>query len=375
MYESFFGLRERPFDLTPNWRYLHLTPMHREALSAIQYGVSARRGIIVVVGEAGTGKTTVVRAALRGMREHRVRQAYLSNPMLTREEFLRFLERAFRLPAGSAEDKVALLSRLTSTLVRYHARNRPVVLVVDEAQSMPHALLEEIRLLANIETATSKLLQVVLVGQPELADALNDPSLRQLKQRVAIRASLRPLDLKATAAMIAGRLRVAGGSPAQVFTPAAVEAVYRHSGGVPRLVSVICDNALLSGFAADQKPVGIDLIHEVCRDFDLPAVTTTATVQSSAGSPGDPAPTGGRPASVGGTAPQFATATPVAAPAHASMSGMPAGPRPEPPTPSVASRPEPPAANSGQPGRILVPAPDTADRGRRRWSFLEWVRR
>jgi general secretion pathway protein A len=270
MYESFFGLTERPFDLTPNWRYLYLSPMHKEALSAIQYGVTARRGIVAVIGEAGTGKTTIVRASLRALRAQGVRQVYLSNPRLTRNEFLRFLSRTFRLPPAAAEDKSELIASLTARLTRFDTKGRAVVLVVDEAQSMPHDLLEEIRLLANIETSTAKLLQVVLVGQPELAERLNDPSLRQLKQRVAIRATLRTLDLRSTAALIAGRIRVAGGRPAEVFTPRAVETVFYHSGGIARTVNVICDNALLSGFAADQRPIGHEIVEEVCRDFDLP---------------------------------------------------------------------------------------------------------
>ena len=269
MYHEYYGLTERPFDLTPNTRYLYLTPMHREALAAVQYGITSRRGIIVVTGEAGTGKTTIVRAALRALRGENVRQTYLNNPALTREEFLQFLTKAFRLGPEAAGSKVDLLSKLTATLARNHAQGQITALVVDEAQSLPHELLEEIRLLANIETSTAKLLQVVLVGQPELADRLNDPSLRQLKQRVAIRATLRPLDLRATAALIAGRIRVAGGNPPEVFTPAAVELVYRYSGGVARTINVICDNALLSGFAAEQKPVGPGLVEEVCRDFDL----------------------------------------------------------------------------------------------------------
>jgi general secretion pathway protein A len=272
MYEQFFGLTERPFDLTPDWRYLYLTPMHREALVAIQYGVTARRGIVVVVGEAGTGKTTVVRSALRALRTKNVRHVYLSNPMLTRAEFMKFLAHDFKLSLDSESCKTDLLSELTAKLTRLHSAGRAAVLVVDEAQSMPHELFEEIRLLANIETRTAKLLQVVILGQPELADRLNEPSLRQLKQRVAIRSKLKPLDLRATAALIAGRIRVAGGKPADIFTPRAVELIYVHSGGVPRTINVICDNALVGGFGADVKPVGADVIEDVCREFDLPAL-------------------------------------------------------------------------------------------------------
>ena len=269
MYHEYYGLTERPFDLTPNTRYLYLTPMHREALAAVQYGITSRRGIIVVTGEAGTGKTTIVRAALRALRGENVRQTYLNNPALTRDEFLQFLTKAFRLGAEAAGSKTELLSKLTASLAKSHAQGHVTALVVDEAQSLPHELLEEIRLLANIETSTAKLLQVVLVGQPELADRLNNASLRQLKQRVAIRATLRPLDLRATAALIAGRIRVAGGDPSSVFTPGAVELVYRYSQGVARTINVICDNALLSGFAAEQRPVGPAILEEVCRDFDL----------------------------------------------------------------------------------------------------------
>jgi general secretion pathway protein A len=269
VYQEYYGLTERPFDLTPNPRYLYLTPMHREALAAVQYGITARRGIVIVVGEAGTGKTTIVRAALRALKGQKVRHTYLNNPALTRAEFMQFLARAFGLGEDAATSKVDLLSELTAKLARYHGDDTTTVLIVDEAQSLPHDLLEEIRLLANIETSTAKLLQVVLVGQPELAERLNDTSLRQLKQRVAIRAILEPLDLRATSSFIAGRLRVAGGQPAAIFTPQAVEMIYRYSAGVARTINVICDNALLAGFATDAKPIGPAVIEEVARDFDL----------------------------------------------------------------------------------------------------------
>lgn len=290
MYEKFYGLAERPFDLTPNWRYLYLTPTHREALTAIQYGISARRGIVVVLGEAGTGKTTIVRSAIRALKRTDVRHVYLTNPMLTRPEFLKFLSQAFKLEPATADCKVDLIRELTNQLKRQHAAGRATVLIVDEAQSMPHELLEEIRLLANIETPSAKLLQVVLLGQPELADRLNDPSLRQLKQRIAIRCALKPLDLKATAAMIAGRIRVAGGKPAELFTSRAIELVYLHSGGVPRTINVICDNALLSGYAADVRPIGGDIIEEVCREFDLPRRPNLVVVEPAHAHLADPEP-------------------------------------------------------------------------------------
>jgi general secretion pathway protein A len=331
MYHEFYGLTERPFDLTPNTRYLYLTPMHREALAAVQYGITSRRGIIVVTGEAGTGKTTIVRAALRALRGENVRQTYLNNPALTRDEFLQFLSKAYRLGPDAADSKTDLLSKLTAALAKTHAQGQITAMVVDEAQSLPHELLEEIRLLANIETSTAKLLQVVLVGQPELADRLNDPSLRQLKQRVAIRATLKPLDLRATAALIAGRIRVAGGNPPEIFTPAAVELVYRYSGGVARIINVICDNALLSGFAADQKPVGPALVEEVSRDLDLtPSETKGARALRTSSTEAPRSTLGTRPAAAGsGTAvaaPPFTTAK------AAATATSPATPEPTSPT-------------------------------------------
>jgi general secretion pathway protein A len=293
VYQEYYGLTERPFDLTPNPRYLYLTPMHREALAAVQYGITARRGIVIVIGEAGTGKTTIVRAALRALKGQRVRHTYLNNPALTRTEFLQFLARAFGLGENAATSKVDLLAELTAKLARYHGEDTTTVLIVDEAQSLPHDLLEEIRLLANIETSTAKLLQVVMVGQPELAERLNDPSLRQLKQRVAIRATLQPLDLRATSAFVAGRLRVAGGQPAAIFTPQAVEMIYRYSGGVARTINVICDNALLAGFATEAKPIGPAAIEEVARDFDLKLMASSSTLtlfERPATSPSPPTP-------------------------------------------------------------------------------------
>jgi general secretion pathway protein A len=288
MYREYYGLTERPFDLTPNPRYLYLTPMHREALAGVQYGITARRGIVIVVGEAGTGKTTIVRAALRALKGKRIRHTYLNNPALTRTEFLQFLARAFGLSEQASTSKVDLMAELTAKLARYHGEDTTTVLIDDEAQSLPHDLLEEIRLLANIETSTAKLLQVVLVGQPELAERLNDSSLRQLKQRVAIRAVLEPLDLRATSSFVAGRLRVAGGQPAAIFTPQAVELIYRYSGGVARTINVICDNALLAGFATDAKPIGAGVIDEVAREFDLSDAESEGTLELSDEPPSRP---------------------------------------------------------------------------------------
>jgi general secretion pathway protein A len=269
MYESFFGLQERPFDMVPNPRFLFVGTRQREALSNLQYGLSTPRGLTLLLGEAGTGKTTLVHAALAELRGAEQRVVLLSNPTLTRAEFYEYLAQAFGLPAEAGASKARFLLEVRRMLEQRHAAGVISALIIDEAQSVPYDLLEEVRLLSNMETPTRKLLNVVLAGQPELADRLNEASLRQLKQRISLRCELTSMDLGETAAYIAGRLRIAGGRPESVFTREAVAAVFAASKGLPRTVNVICDNALLSGFAVNVRPVTSTVIHEVCRDLDI----------------------------------------------------------------------------------------------------------
>lgn len=269
MYERHFGLNERPFDLTTDPRFLFRSAAHREALSNLQYGISGQKGITVLVGEAGTGKTTVIHLALQLQREQNVTAVYLNNPTLTRTEFYEFLAQGFGLSDRAAVSKTRFLSELSHNLGERRKTGGFSALVVDEAQSLPDELLEEVRLLANLETSTDKLLAVVLSGQPELADRLNRPSLRQLKQRIALRCVLMPLNLRETAAYIAKRISIAGGDSARVFTREAVENIYAHSRGIPRTISVICDNSMVSAFALDRRLVDADIVLDVCRDFDL----------------------------------------------------------------------------------------------------------
>ena len=291
MYRPFFGLQERPFDLTPNPRFLILTDGHREALSTLEYGISSRKGITLLVGEAGTGKTTLIRAAA-GRQPERVHCVHLHNPALTRDEFVETLATSFGLPARAGLSKASLLTELETMLRQRHAAGDLTVLIVDEAQSIPLELLEEIRLLANIETDDSKLLSVILAGQPELAARLNQGELRQLKQRVALRCELRPLSEMETIAYIAGRLRAAGGVAGQIFTREAVRTIYARSGGIPRTISVIADNALVTGFALGRKPVTNAMVEEVCRDFDLQPkdLDDRATPQTPVAGAADPTP-------------------------------------------------------------------------------------
>ncbi|WP_396626538.1 ExeA family protein [Luteitalea sp.] len=275
MYEPFFGLRERPFDLTPNPRYLFLTNRYREALGNLVYGLAGRKGLTVLTGEAGTGKTTLLTVALAQWREAGHLVATLRNPTMDRLEFLQFLAQEFGLSEAAAQSKTVMLKEFEALLRQRHAAGLLTALVIDEAHSLPTELLEEIRLLANIETPDTKLLPLILLGQPELADRLNDPSLRQLKQRVALRCSLVPLDLRETAAYLAKRIQLAGGDSLNLFTREAVTAIHHGSGGIPRLINVISDNALVNGFAAGVRPVGQDIIRDVCLDFDLPVLSAT----------------------------------------------------------------------------------------------------
>lgn len=268
MYERFFGFADRPFELTANPRYLFLTERYREALGALTYGLSSRKGIIVMTGEAGTGKTTMLTVAMAGVQPNQL-VAYLSNPTLTRTEFIEFMTAQLGLPEEVAASKTKFLTAVTALLQKRASTGNITALVIDEAHSLPNELLEEIRLLANIERPDQKLLTVVLVGQPELAGRLNEPGLRQLKQRVALRCELVPLTLRETAAYIAKRISLAGGDSAQVFTREAVLAVHEYSGGIPRLINVLCDNALVSAFARDERQVARQVVEEVARDFDL----------------------------------------------------------------------------------------------------------
>ena len=234
LYGSFYGLLEAPFDLTPNPRFLFLAPRQREALSNLQYALATSKGFTLILGEAGTGKTTLVRAALEEVGHTPSRYVLVNNPTLGRQEFYEFLAREFKLSASAAGSKARFLTELQQDVEARFAAGGLTGLIVDEAQSMPHELLEEIRLLGNIETATAKLLNIVLCGQPELADRLNDASLRQLKQRVALRCELPPLSLGETAAYISGRLRIAGGLPREIFTRQTVVAIHGASAGIPR---------------------------------------------------------------------------------------------------------------------------------------------
>ena len=269
MYQEFYGLRELPFELTANPKYLYLPPGHREALSNLEYGLSAAKAVTALIGEAGTGKTTLLKAALASERCRHLRAVYLNNPAMTRGEFLEALARTLKLSPRAARSKAILLEELERLVHEGRAGGQITALVIDEAQSLSTDLLEEIRLLGNMETAVEKLLPLVLVGQPALGRRLDEHELRQLKQRVALRCAVAPFTLSETAAYIAIRIKRAGGSAIRLSTRDAVIRIHAYSGGIPRTISVICDNALVHGLALGRQPVGQEIVEEVCRDFCL----------------------------------------------------------------------------------------------------------
>ena len=292
MYLDFFGFSAAPFELTPDPHFLYLPAGHREALSTLQYAVISGKGLTVLTGEAGLGKTTVLRTAIERLHGVATRVITISNPALTRPEFIEVIARSLDgEPVGAS--KPAVLAALESALKRDHDNGTRSVLVADEAHVMPDELLEEIRLLGNFETATAKLLSIILVGQPELAGRLNQPSLRQLKQRVALRCTLVPFSAAETAAYIATRLGVVGRSASDVFLPEAVASIHSLSRGIPRVINVLCDNALLTAFAADQRRVDARTVDEVRKDFDLQddaPVSDDAGAEAAAAQPAPPAP-------------------------------------------------------------------------------------
>jgi general secretion pathway protein A len=282
MYQDFCGLCELPFELTADPKYLYLTPRHREALSNLQYGLVAAKAVTVLIGEAGTGKSTLLQAALASDRCRHVRSICLNNSALTRGEFIETLARRLGLSDQAARSKAVLLDELESALRHRQSRGEVTALVIDEAQSLGTELLEEIRLLANVETLAGKLLPLVLIGQPELGMRLEARGLRQLKQRVALRCEITPFDLPETARYIATRIRTAGGEAIRLFTREAVMRIHEHSGGIARMINVICDNALMHGLALGRLPVDQEIVREVCRDFRLDHRSSDRSSEASA---------------------------------------------------------------------------------------------
>jgi general secretion pathway protein A len=268
MYLEFYGLREMPFGLTPDPGYIFKTESHLEVLATIRYAIEHNKGLVVITGEVGTGKTTILRAALQQFTDE-VLCVYIFNPFLTASEFFEQVADEFGLDLSRSASKPELLAALGRFLAERHSQDLRTVLIIDEAHGLPTSLLEEIRLLMNFETSTEKLLQVVLSGQPELHEVLNRPALRQLKQRVSLRCQIKPLSLFEINKYIRFRLKQAGATNVNLFDNAAVGLIGHVSQGIPRVVNNICDNALLYGYAAGAEMITRDTIEEVVETLDL----------------------------------------------------------------------------------------------------------
>jgi general secretion pathway protein A len=267
VYREFYGLKELPFALTPDPRFIYFTPSHTEVMANLHYGIESGKGIVVVTGEVGTGKTTILRWMMQRL-DRTVLVAYVFNPRLTVPEFYQHITTLFDVKEW--ETKSELLIALGRTLESRHGRGLRTVLIIDEAQGLSPYVLEEIRLLSNFESDTAKQLQIILTGQPELRDVLNDPNLRQLKQRVALRCEIKSLpNVEETERYITSRLLVAGAERTDIFSPGAIDYIFRCSEGIPRQINNLCDNAMLTGFAAGESVIGRSIIEEVADQFDM----------------------------------------------------------------------------------------------------------
>jgi type II secretory pathway predicted ATPase ExeA len=275
MYKKFFGLKENPFNVNPDPRYLFLTHHTQEAMACLTYGIETRKGFIMLTGEVGTGKTTLINKLLEWLHKERVSTAFVFNPRLSVSQFFDFMMADFGIHCESRQKGQMLLKLNQWLLERYQAGER-AVLIVDEAQNLSPQMLEEIRLLTNLETSTEKLLQIVLAGQPELEQKLNQPQLRQLRQRITLRAKTRQLTLDETQGYIQERLRIAGAENVELFSPEAVVAVHRYARGIPRVTNLLCEHALVSSFVDQRNPIPPEIVEEVARDFDLHVIDPVA---------------------------------------------------------------------------------------------------
>lgn len=281
MYKSFFGLKENPFSVSPDPRYIFLTKEVEETLSALMYGITARRGILTLTGEVGTGKTTLVNRLLHWLNTQRISSAFLFNSRINSSQLLEFVLAEFEIPCES-KSKTQQLMQLNQWLLERYRAGEAAVLIIDEAQNLTFPVLEEIRLLTNFETSTEKLLQIVLSGQPEFEEKLKLPQLRQLRQRITIRSKTCPLTQEQTHAYILERLRIAGaatnGEP--IFSPQTIDTVHLYSLGVPRVINLICEHALIGGYVEHQRPIQPSIVEDVAREFQLDEVEPVAPPES-----------------------------------------------------------------------------------------------
>lgn len=268
MYKTFFGLNEEPFNVTTDPRYLYLTERTREALKCLTHGIESRKGFILLTGEVGTGKTTLLNKLLETLHQDDVATAFVFNPRMPASQLFDYIMADLGIACKSRMRSHVLFKLHQWLLDRYQA-GKQTVLVVDEAQILSRQTLEEIRLLTNLETSTEKLLQIVLAGQPELEQKLNQRELRQLRQRIALRAKTLPLTQDETRGYILERLRIAGANGEEIFSSAAIEAVHRHACGIPRVINLLSEQALVRSGVGERRPIPVETIEDVARDFSL----------------------------------------------------------------------------------------------------------
>lgn len=283
MYKRFYNLQRNPFEITPDPSFLFTTRRHNEALATLYYGVRRHKGFVVLTGEVGTGKTLLIRSLLQILKLSNVHYAYVFNSRLGSMEFLQYVAGDFSLPIAG-KSKSELLLELSSFVISRFKKGLTTVLVVDEAHHLAEDVLEEIRLLTNLETAEEKLLQILLVGQPELDEKLDLVNLRQLKQRIALRSQLYALELEETEGYIRRRMQVAGNTNSDDLFPfETVLEIHRQSGGIPRLINTLCENALIYGYARQAAKLTPQMIEEIASDFRLNIVRSASTEQTVSG--------------------------------------------------------------------------------------------
>jgi general secretion pathway protein A len=267
MYRKYYGFKERPFEITPDPNFVYLSEIHQEALAHLTYAIKEGKGFSVITGEAGTGKTTLVHMLLSKL-EGNVRTSYIFNPIMDRADFLNYVCDDLGIESKGMKTRGQSLTALHNFLLGCYERDEKVFLIIDEAQSLEPALLQEVRLLTNLETSKSKLLHVILLGQPELDRILKEARFRPLKQRITVRYRLRSLKLKETKEYILFRLKRAGSRKISIFDKGAIREIYRYSRGIPRLINIVCDNALLTGFSLEENRIGKTIIRDVIRNLE-----------------------------------------------------------------------------------------------------------
>ncbi len=279
MYEKFFGLKEKPFNLTPDPKFLYLSQSHREALAHMIYGVNERKGFMIITGEVGTGKTTLLHALLKNLGDD-IKTIFVFNPILDVKDFFKFVFIDLGIQIKD-QTKGDYLLQLYQFLIESYRKNKNVVMIIDEAHNLNPFILEEIRLISNFETATDKLVQIILVGQPELSTLLNQSKCRPLKQRISLCFSINPLTREETSEYISSRLHIAG-MKNSCFTEKGVDEIFHYSNGIPRVINILCDNSLTNAYAMDKKEIDENIVIEVIADLEAFEPQSTKAKKSPA---------------------------------------------------------------------------------------------